>query len=253
MKYPDATGYLRGLNTFARLRPELADFLENRFFRTVDNQAALVLQMLLQDKVDFDQKMQCAWSRFLMTLLHRHPEGMKRIGGKVAAGFPGELEDAVRASYARLRQDGDPATYEEFRSTITDADIDQVHLLVLHKVMDSENVGTVLNRLRWAVIQIDDTHHRLLTSDRPMLMTNGLAQADAHILMPISPNRIFVAARNVGVVRQIHAKIEHRGGVQVLNNHIVRQARSYVYAIDEAALPFMEHRLGEQAKSSPLD
>ena len=31
-KHTDATGYLRGLNTFGALPPAIADFLEHRFF-----------------------------------------------------------------------------------------------------------------------------------------------------------------------------------------------------------------------------
>ena len=66
--FPDGTGYLRGLNTFSRLPPRLADFLENSFFQKVDNDAALVLQELLKDKLPTDRSSTSAWSRFLMTL-----------------------------------------------------------------------------------------------------------------------------------------------------------------------------------------
>jgi hypothetical protein len=52
MVHPDGTAYRRGLNTFSRLPSELADFLEGRFFKEVDNQAARVLLMLLRDKLD---------------------------------------------------------------------------------------------------------------------------------------------------------------------------------------------------------
>lgn len=76
---PDGTGYLRGLNTFARLRPELADMLERRFFKTVDNDAAVLLEKLNRDCVDFTTRSE--WSRFLMAQMHRSPEAS---GGSVS-------------------------------------------------------------------------------------------------------------------------------------------------------------------------
>jgi hypothetical protein len=51
---PDATGYLRGLNPFASLRPELADFLEHQFFKQTDGGAAQVLNRLLRCDLEFD-------------------------------------------------------------------------------------------------------------------------------------------------------------------------------------------------------
>jgi len=206
----DGTGYVRGFNTFALLPSQLAHFLEDRFFRTVDNDASAVLRVLLQDKVDFDdpEHSRSAWSRFLMSLIHRNPEGMTRIGAKVAAEFPVLLETTVRSHYQSLRIETDPGTFEEFRSRITQTEIDEVHLRVMHRIMDSESVGTLLNQMRWAVIRFSEAHHRLMTSDRPICLTPGLGKPDAVLIIPISPRQIFVAVHNVEILKRIHNAAE---------------------------------------------
>jgi hypothetical protein len=74
--------------------------------------------------------------------------------------------------------------------------------------------------MQWAVIHFDETHHMLLTSDRPIVMTNGLAHATSHIVMPISPRRIFVAANNRETVKDLHDMAEAGGMAQRLNNRM---------------------------------
>jgi hypothetical protein len=249
--HPDGTGYLRGLNTFARLRPELADFLEHRFFKTIDNDASAILEMLNRDYVDFTDR--SAWSRFIMSQLHRSPEGITRVGEMVGETFETDLENYVRRNYDELRTDKDPPTFEEFQFSVNQADIDQTHLLVLGRIMNSENVGTALNQMRWAVIRTLRSNHRLLTSDRPLVMTNGLKQSNAHIVIPISPVRIFAAAHTDDVLRQIDAKMQHGGGVQLLNSQIARQARKYVWGRDDSHLKFVDERLGDKAKWCPWE
>jgi hypothetical protein len=217
---PDGTGFLRGLNTFARLRPELADILEHRFFKTVDNDAAMTLEMLNRDYVDFTNRSD--WSRFIMSQMNRSPEGIQRIGQIVADGFARDLENLIRENYDELRTENDLPTFEEFRFTTNQADIDRTHLLVLSRVMNSQLVGTFLNRMRWPVIRTLRSNYPLLTSDRPLVMTNGLNRPEAHLLLPISPVRIFAGAHTDQVLRQIDDKMQHGGGAQLLNSQLAR-------------------------------
>ena len=58
------------------------------------------------------------------------------------------LETTVRSHYQSLRIETDLGTFEEFRSRITQTEIDEVHLRVMYRIMDSESVGTLLNQMR---------------------------------------------------------------------------------------------------------
>jgi hypothetical protein len=248
---PDGTGYLRGLNTFARLRPELADYLEHRFLKIIDSKASEILGMLNRDNVDFADR--SCWARFVMSQLHRSPEGIRRVGEMVASSFKHDLAAMIELDYDELRTEKDPPTFEEFRYSYTQADVDQVQLLILSRIMNSELVGTALVRMCWGVIRTDTLIHRLLSCDRPLVMTDGLARPDAHILLPISPVRIFAVAHTEEVLRQINDKMQQGGGVQLLNNRLVRQARKYVWAVDDKPLQFIEERLGDKIKWCPWE
>ena len=248
---PDGTGYLRGLNTFARLRPELADYLEHRLLKIIDSKASEILGMLNRDNVDFADR--SSWARFIMSQLHRSPEGIRRVGEMVTSRFEHDLAAMIELHYDELRTENDPATFEEFRNSYTQADADHVQLLSLSRIMNSELVGTVLVRMCWGVIRIDTLNHLLLTSDRPLVMTDGLQRPDAHVLLPISPVRIFAAAHTEDVLRQINDKMQHGGGVQLLNNRLVRRARKYVWAVDDKPLQFVEQRLGDKMRWCPWE
>ena len=91
---------------------------------------------------------------------------------------------------------GDAGVIEASRVELSEERLARLKLELLQMNMDSEFLGTALNRMQWAVIHFDEAHHLLLTSDRPIVMTNGLAHATSHIVMPISPRRIFVADNN---------------------------------------------------------
>jgi hypothetical protein len=76
--YPDGTGFIKDLYRFPGLSPKMANFLEDEFFRLVDNDAAQIMQRLLRGDVTIEQQGKSAWARFLMSMFHRSPENIKR-------------------------------------------------------------------------------------------------------------------------------------------------------------------------------
>jgi hypothetical protein len=252
-KYPDATAYERGLYTFNELSPAISDYIEQRFLQHADNLAYAVLLKLLEGNLnDLTRDMRSGWSRFIMTLIHRTPEGIKRLNVRFTDGFRAELEQ-FRPRYEALRQSLPDPPFDEFVSSLTLPDLQQMSLHVLQRVMDSERTGTVLNGMIWCVITFDESHPLLLTGDRPMVMTNGIGHADSHLIMPISPRVLFVAANKQPQIDHLIRLAEGAGLAQRMNNRIARQARKYVYAVDEKPLQFIAPRLGEKAWWSPFE
>jgi hypothetical protein len=246
--HPDGTGYVRGLNTFRALPTPLADFLEHRFLKRADDWASRALARFLEDDVNLDGDIRSGWSRFILTLLHRTPEAMERLTNQIVEHYPLDMAELRRAVNTR-----DTDFIQATRAELSDERLERLKLQLLQMNMDSEFLGTALNRMQWGVIRFNETHHMLLTSDRPIVMTNGLAHADSHIVMPISPRRIFIAANNQETVKNLY-DMAHAGGMaQRLNNRMARQARRYVYGVDDSALQFIEARLGQKARWSPLE
>jgi hypothetical protein len=246
--HPDGTGYVRGLNTFRALPPALADFLENRFLKRADDLASRALTHFLNDDVTLNMNTKSGWARFILTLLHRTPESIERLTNQIVEAYPLYMENLRSAVNTE-----DVRAIEAFRLELSEERLERLKLKLLQMNMDSKFLGDALLRMEWVVIHFDKTHHMLLTSDRPIVMTNGLAHADSHIVMPISPRRIFVAATNQETIRRLHDMAEAGGMAQRLNNRIARQARRYVYGVDDCALQFIEPRLGEKARWSPFE
>jgi hypothetical protein len=69
--------------------------------QVADDSADDVLQRLLAGNLQFDVDLRSKLSRFLMTLIHRSPEGIARIKQWVIEGMPDAL-DQFRATYDAL-------------------------------------------------------------------------------------------------------------------------------------------------------
>jgi Protein of unknown function (DUF4238) len=252
LTHPDGTGFIRGLYTFYDVAPAIQDFLEQQFFLKADDRAHVTLQLLLTDQLHFDAPTRSAWCRFLMTLIHRNPEGIERTRRQVIEGLPEALE-ILRKDYDSMRHQADPNTFGEFVASLTNRDIETSTLMVLNKIMNSELIGTILGRMRWGVIRINHSRYPLLTSDRPLILSDGLRAPHGHLLMPISPDKVFVAYQSDKTLDLIKAMSQQRNFVESLNDRIVRQARRFVYGTDDRQLRFVANRLGEKMQWSPWE
>jgi hypothetical protein len=121
----------------------------------------------------------------------------------------------------------------------------------LPELINSERVITEIAFMRWTAANLGKTSYSLLTSDRPVIMTNGLAQADAHIAIPLSPNLLFLATKS-DETRKAIASMSDDEIVEMVNHKVSEQAVKYVYGIDDRQLRFVAKRLGRMVSSTPL-
>ena len=105
--------------------------------------------------------------------------------------------------------------------------------------------------MRWTTAKVGKTRHSMLTSDRPVIMTNGLIQSDAHIAIPLSPKLLFLATKSDDTHRNITSLSEDQI-VEAVNHKVSEQAIKYVYGIDDRQLRFVANRLGRMVPSTPL-
>jgi hypothetical protein len=191
-----------------------------------------------------------------MSLFHRTPEGIARaiqMVDETSAALPADLDKTLRADYELKRASTDPPTFDEFLAGLTISDRERTRLHLLRAIMNSELVGNIVFTLRWAVIRTHRSQYRLLTSDRPIIMGGAIKEPDGNIIMPISPDRVFAAAHSEKLLLTINEHMQHGGGVQILNQRIVRQARKYVWGTNDTALQFIEPRLGDKIPCSPWE
>jgi hypothetical protein len=250
-KHPDATGYEYDLYAIRGAGAEIAGHLEGRFLYSADNNAARALVYLETGRAaQLDVRLRSAWSRFVMTLLHRNPEAVAKWIGKAAQASAQAGED-FRANYATRRLPTDPETYEEYQLRAPEYYAARSAVTLLQKLMDHPDVGNDLNRMAWAVVRLRSSYS-LLTSDRPLVMTNGISNPDSHLALPIGPRLLFIATKEPAMAHQL-AQRDPNELATAVNDQVAAQARKFVWGLDDGQLRFVERRLGEMRPSSIMD
>jgi hypothetical protein len=249
--HPKSTGYVDGLYSIPGLPPELTQIVETNFMKVTDNWAACALRILLSatsSHLTLDER--SGWSRFITSLVLRNPESVDR---HKAAGRA-VVDRALKVSEdAKRRQPIDPPTSLEYTNQNDESRAGRASAILLQHVIDSPRVGSYLNGMRWVVLHIPNPKFLLLTSDRPVLMTNGLAYENSQILLPISPRHVFVATNNLQTENYIRDVMANGQLIQQINDRVARQSRKFVNGFSDAQLNFVSKRLGMKYTADPLE
>jgi hypothetical protein len=251
MKHPAATGYSRGLYTIAGAPPNLADVFENKFLSIADGQAAHSLKIMVNDHLVPSGDDKAPWTRFIMSLWYRTPEGIARSLEAMRNVYLTELIEENRERYPSEKRAGDPETIEGYVALHADHIVSRTSIDHLMSIIQSDRVREKIMGMQWHVARFHNTRFPLLTSDRPIVMTNGITYDNSHIVMPLSPRHIFFAANTDEAIKNLKSLGEDM--LSRMNDRIVRQARRFVYGIDDKQLRFVANRLGEKARCSPFE
>jgi hypothetical protein len=251
--HPEGTAYVHGLNRLVGLPPHEEQYLEDVFFKIADNYAARALQILLAERPwKFTDKERSGWSRFIISLMLRNPESVQRHRELAGTLFKNALP-RIEREYAKARKPTDPLTYLEFAEQHAPNPASRTVALVVQAVIDNEPVGQYINGMRWMVLRDDDPKHLLLTSDRPLLITNGIKHPSGHIVVPISPRHVFVATNNVQTEKYISGIWHSRQAIPQINDSVACQSRKYVFGCDCTQFEFVSKRLGLKHTADPLE
>lgn len=245
--FPAQTGYVRRLYTLRGLPPDIANNIETAFFRVVDSEAARAL-ILLESKSEtgLSSRQRSAWSRFIMSLLLRMPEDIEEFRRlsweRMTVTSPEEEE-----KYKKIREITDPLTFSEFMAQMSEQEFDTTAFSTYLKLVDNANVGNFLNNMNWMTFDLPNSRHEFFCSDRPVVMSNGLAHDHGHIAFPISPYTLFLAATSRRLLDQVRKQPADRI-VSKINQQIVGNAIKYAYATSDKYLRFAKNRLGTSSQ-----
>lgn len=163
--------------------------------RLIDTQASRVLQKFEIGELSLNAEQRSDWIRFLLSLHFRTPAAVSVIKEQMALVWRTILDEA-RATYQTNRGAEEPSTFDEFLATIDERADQREALRMLAHIIDNENIGPIVNAMRWHVVSLEGSRFSLLTSDRPLDRPFGLGDPEAFIALPIGPKRLFFAARN---------------------------------------------------------
>jgi hypothetical protein len=197
-KPPTHTGYVRGLYWLEGAEPSLANRIETLLMGRIDNNAAIAHQMILNDQIhSLPKVVRLAWSRFIVGLLIRSPATVKNIYDRMTNPTAKEYKELSR----EFERDFPGKRYED----ISPLEMKREAMYSLVKLMQNAQVEDMLNSMTWTVYDLGLPELRFFTSDRPVIMTNGLATKSGHLALPLSPQKMFVAFANKDIQAEIKA------------------------------------------------
>lgn len=192
--HPTRVGWEKDLYSIPGTAAHLAQSLEERFFRQLDDVAARALRkMNPRPIVPLTAVETSAWSVFMLSLLHRTPECLQATKDAARRMWTEVLEN-VRDQYSDLRSDTDPASFEEYVSSREPAAAEQSLLWGLPELIANPRIGQFVNDMHWAARDIPFNQPELLLSDNALARTNGIRVPGGHLAMPLSPRRLLLIA-----------------------------------------------------------
>jgi hypothetical protein len=235
---PDGTGYEVDLYRVRDVPDEIAQDFEKRFMRLVDSDAAGALERIIAGQTDhWSGRLRSGWTRFILSLLFRNPEAAATIKGHIVQMWE-EGTKPLQADYAVHRRPGDAETFEEFLAL---AQIDAANFLA--SVIDNHRVGQTVFEMKWSRIDLSQSTHQLLTSDRPIGMPLGLADPNAYISVPVSPRILFVAAHKQEMADALR-NANPSDVVRKNNQRVIEQARRFVWGSTDSQITFVRKHFG---------
>ncbi|WP_082584841.1 DUF4238 domain-containing protein [Caulobacter sp. Root655] len=246
--HPAGVGFQKDLYTIpSRADPVARQEMETGFMTPIDTQAANALAYIAAHGArPPNLKLQQGWSRFVLSLLYRHPRQIEFIRTKVRENDETTWSDLER-NYDAIRGPDDPSTYREYRETTGKAICDETEAQLIRSMIDSAWIGDHLTRMHWNFITLEQPKHGLLTSDDPVMTSNGVGNRDGFVIVPVGPRTLFLAVNDLEV-RDAFAKAPHKLE-RAFNDATVNQAEAIVVGANEHHRAFVDRRLGRAIRT----
>lgn len=246
---PKGTGFQTDLYAFPELPPDMAQHIEDVFLKYTDNTASRALNKLLSGDDRWNSDLRSGWSRFLISLIIRHPDVMMELRSATITSWERAGPNAQKR-YEESKEPHHPATFDEYIAAVDPLIPMKVSMNAIIKAIDNEEIGTQFNAMFWGTVDISKGPHRFLTSDRP-LQYAFLKEPRGFISLPISPTKLFVASNNNDGISKLR-RLNPKSVAQRVNMWAVARARKFVIAHDESQAAFIKKHISAKMEPTPL-
>jgi hypothetical protein len=245
--HPSRVGWELDLYRIPLTDDHQAQMLEERFFRQLDDIAAVALRkMNSDDNISLTARETTAWSLFMMSLLHRSPEYLRATKDASRRIWTETLPD-LRDRYPQLRSAADPLTFDEYVDQRDPLETERSLLQTLPQLIANPRIGQFLNNMYWIKFDVPAGERELLLSDNPLARTNGIKVPGGHLAMPLSPRRLLVAMWERSMIDKFD-EMPLRELTRNMNRWTVQSARHFVVASDLSQQAFIRKHFGADPK-----
>lgn len=249
---PAAIGYEDRLYTTSGLPDRYAQQFEKAFLSKVDHRGSQAHRLLMRDSpIVWTTPLRSDWTRFINSLLFRTPENLaafkEAAGIRLASETPGQA-----AAYLTNKHDNWPGTLNETMDIIAPGWIEQAAMEMLPSLIDNGEWGERINEMVWNVGEMAPGHEFLI-SDAPLQHTTPIHAKGGHLMIPISPTRLFVAT-NEGDddTLKMCMSLDPNNLVEQVNRAIVSRASIFVGATSLAQLNFVAEYFATEEHSTVI-
>ena len=253
-KYPSQTGFEDRLYTIKGVSDSVAQQMEELFLKPVDARASEALRLMEKDgnKAHWNSELRSAWTKFLHSLLLRCPEDVQSFLDIWNHHYISDATGEWEIKYQKVRRAIDPATYQEYMLRIPRENIDANGMKTLANLIDSEVSGTKINNMLWYILDTKNAGIEFLTSDRPIVRTNGLMRQNGHLVLAIGPRRLFIAARNEETLNSI-LRVSQKKLIKEYNTQVVKCAFRFSYGTSDNQLHFVKKHMSTDYQPRLVD
>jgi hypothetical protein len=242
--HPDGTGFVRGLYRLPGVPDDVAETIEQKFFKELDDYASYAHKRILRRyMIDWSPRMRTAWSQFILGILLRSPKTVSDTKLMVGDGIP-EIWEEARSKHAS--ENPNSPAMRDYDAGL----IDRTSLIALQRFISNEKMVRFVNGMIWSACDVAPTRYRFLTSDRPIVITDGLGYPESHIAVPVSPTMLFLATNTEQTAKEIQA-MHVKDLVFNANKQVVRHAVQYVWAHDESQTALIKSQMSSEAHNNP--
>lgn len=213
-------------------------------FKIVDQRASDASDYMLTNEItDLTTDLRYAFTRLLISFFHRTPDRVEALTEKIADDFEPVLEGIM--ADLRSGAGGRVPTNNELEKLAADLRKDARTRMwgrSLARLINSDLLSPAIMNMHWSIRRLRSLSHELLTSDKPLITTNGFKHKEGHLALPLGPRILFIATNNEETTRAILAQSDNQLG-RTVNDQIVKQAVSFVYGVNDRQKAFVAARL----------
>jgi len=209
--------------------------IETKFFAPLDNQGAKIVTKMIAGSL-LEKRERILWVQFLLSMKVRTPENVERIRNEGEKVLTREMEGAQR-EYKQLKQDSDPDTAIDWLRVNRPGLIESIGVGQLSKIISNKKAMRDVLSFDWHIVDFKRSSKSLLTSDRPCVYTQGLANPNCVIALPLSPRHAFFACRSNSTSERVLMKMPISRLAARLNESVVGQAITRAYSKRESDAP----------------
>jgi len=218
-RHPAATGYALDLYTIPNSAAEDASEIETKLLQIVDDRGARAIAKAEHDEAA-EPEDKAGLVQFMLSMLHRSPDCINYLEKRLAQ----ELGENP------LFEDADTAT---FRAGALNTFVE---------LIQSQPMISRMMEMSTFVINLGEDTHDLLTSDSPLMMSNGIGHTDAFIILPTGPRTLIMLTENSSLPDHM-AKHDCKVLAKAMNDAVTVQAKKLVFGPNTKQKRFIDNRL----------